>query len=184
MIPAQPPAPPAASLGPPNCQYAAAPRSSAPTRVWKLCCRCLPASSPAAQIAPCHASAAVFASNKTKTLRFRSRGRMAGPFGRPPPARRSVCSNTSVWFLTPSQYADPQSLAEGRFTRHLHHSRAFCCGRHCGSFSDMLVRSLYSTDLIVENGHGSDVTDPRFLALHVCRLDRAQRRGSVCYCHR
>src|SRR6476660_1105373 len=101
------PEPCAALLRPPRRRYAAAPRSAAPTRVRKPCRRCLPVWSQVTRIVPYCFSAAVFASSKTQALRFLARGRTAGPFARWPPARRSVCSNTSVWLPTPFNYAAP-----------------------------------------------------------------------------
>src|ERR1700722_19281652 len=120
IIPARPPAPSATSSPPLGCLCAAAPRSSAPVRVRIQGWTWPPARFPAARIAPCHFVAAADATCKTNILRFPARDRTAVPFAHWPPARLSVCANTSAWFPPPLQYPSRHSSMEGRFTSRLH----------------------------------------------------------------
>src|ERR1700693_119095 len=113
IIPARPPAPSATSSPPLGCLCAAAPRSSAPVRVRIQGWTWPPARFPAARIAPCHFVAAADATCKTNILRFPARDRTAVPFAHWPPARLSVCANTSVFFLPSLQYPAPL-FASGR----------------------------------------------------------------------
>src|ERR1700686_4812957 len=119
IIPPRPPAPSATSSPPLGCLCAAAPRSSAPVRVRIQGWTWPPARFPAARIAPCHFVAAADATCKTNILRFPARDRTAVPFAHWPPARLSVCANTSAWFPPPLQYPSRHSSMEGRFTSRL-----------------------------------------------------------------